>query len=126
MPFATRHHHIRTIAILAVGALAASEAQQSSTLHGIVRDPLGALVQRAGVELLDEGRVVATTDTSSLGEYSFPLTATGRYSVRVSAATFQPTISKAEYLKASASAERKAISSSLKCKTRCGSFPGRR
>jgi vitamin B12 transporter len=81
------------------------QAQQPSTLHGTVRDPLGALVPNATVELLNADRVIATTNTNPVGEYSFSLTTTGRYSVRVTASTFQPTTTDAEYLKPSTRTE---------------------
>ena len=101
MSFAPSRYRFRTAAILTATAIASAQAQQTSTLHGTVRDPLGALVPNAQVELLDAGHVVASTTTSPVGEYSFPVTATGRYSVRVAARTFQPTTTRAEYLKAS-------------------------
>ncbi len=109
MPFAPNRHRIRTAAILAATTFASAQAQQISTLHGAlhgtVRDPLGALVSNATVELRESGRVVATTTTSAVGEYSFPLASTGRYSVRVTAPTFQPTTTRDEYLKPTAATE---------------------
>jgi iron complex outermembrane receptor protein/vitamin B12 transporter len=105
MPFAPSHHRIRIIAILAASAYASAHAQQASTLHGTVRDPLGARVDNATVELLDASGVVDTTKTNAIGAYSFSPTAIGRYSVRVTAPTFQATTSQAEYLKPSAAIE---------------------
>ena len=111
MPFAPRHHRLRTVILLASTALSlpASHAQHSSILHGTVRDPLGALIPNATVELLDADRVVSTTTTNPRGEYSFTLSATGRYRVHVIAATFQPTSTQAEYLKPSESIELNVI-----------------
>ena len=38
-----------------------SFSQQTKTLHGEVRDPLGALVTSASVDLLEDNRVIAHT-----------------------------------------------------------------
>ncbi len=105
MPSATRHHRIRTALIVAATGLASVQAQQSSTLHGLVHDPLGALVPNATVELLDGGRVVGTTTTNPVGEYNFSLANAGRYSLRVAARTFQATTTRSEYLQPSAATE---------------------
>ena len=103
MPFAPHHYRIRCAVFLAAASFAS--AQQVSTLHGTVRDPLGAVVPNATVELLDNQHVVQTTRATRLGEYAFTLPASGRYSVRVSAPTFQPTATPAEYLSTSVRTE---------------------
>lgn len=105
MSSALRYHEMRSTLLIAVATCTTLHAQQKSTLHGTIRDPLGALVSKASVELLEADRVVETTDSNPVGEYTFNLTSAGRYRVRVAAPTFQTTTSLPEYLKASASAE---------------------
>lgn len=104
MSHASRHLRIRTALVLS-SAVTTAFAQQAPALHGTVRDPLGALVADATVELLEADRIVGTTQTNSVGEYTLPLTTNGRYSVRVSAPTFQPTTTPASYLKGSESSD---------------------
>jgi vitamin B12 transporter len=61
------------------------------TIHGVVHDPLGAVVPNAKVDLLEDTALRATTSTGPDGEFHFNLPSLGRYSVRVSAPSFQPT-----------------------------------
>jgi vitamin B12 transporter len=77
-------------------------AQQAKALHGVVRDPLGALVVGASVDLLEHARVVAHTATSGDGSFQLPLAKSGRYSVRVASPSFQTTISPSAYFTGSA------------------------
>ncbi len=76
-------------------------AANGPTLHGSVRDPLGALVAGAKLALLrdepghPDGHpdVVARATVDAQGTYRFALPAAGRYTVRVQAPTFQTTTS---------------------------------
>ncbi len=86
---------------LSVSALAAEQG----SLHGTVRDPLGAVVVGATVELLDGTTVVKTTKTDASGDYSFDVPASTRYRVRASAPTFQSTTSDSVYLTKSVKAD---------------------
>jgi vitamin B12 transporter len=79
-------------------------AQQSSVLHGTVHDPLGALVPNASVELLQSDHVVAHTTTATDGTFLFPLSAAGRYSVRVVAPSFRATVTPSTYVNISSKA----------------------
>lgn len=85
--------------------VSALQAQQTARLHGEVHDPLGAVVADASVDLIRNGHVVASTKTDSQGAFGFDIAATGRYSVRASAPSFQPAASPAIYLSATSSAE---------------------
>jgi vitamin B12 transporter len=81
-------------------------AQQSSntasrSVRGVVHDPLGALVVGATVDLLDGGRVTASTLTGTDGDFRFSLTDAGRYSVRVTAPPFETTTTSATYMNGS-------------------------
>ena len=86
-----------------IAGLAASPA----TLHGVVSDPLGAVVAGARVELVQDAKrahgfkVVQSTTADALGNYSFSIPAAGRYAVRVMAPTFQATTSAALFLSGS-------------------------
>lgn len=93
--------HWRRSAFLAfviafAGALSpALNAQQPSAptgrIHGVVRDPLGAVVAGASVDLLEGFRVAAHSSTDAAGEFRFDLPSPGFYRIRVSAASFEPT-----------------------------------
>ncbi len=72
-------------------------AQAGRSLHGEVRDPLGALVAGAKVELVEKDRVVTTTTSGPDGEFRLALPASGRYAVRVSAAEFQTATTASNY-----------------------------
>jgi vitamin B12 transporter len=86
------------VTILFVAIPANLIAQPANILHGEVQDPLGALVPNASVDLLSRGRVVAHATTAADGTYQLALPAPGRYSVRVSAPTFQTTSTPAAFL----------------------------
>jgi iron complex outermembrane receptor protein/vitamin B12 transporter len=66
-------------------------AQQQKTLHGSVRDPLGALMGGASVDLLQGDRVIAHTESGQDGTFHFDVAASERYRVRVSDASFETT-----------------------------------
>jgi vitamin B12 transporter len=62
------------------------------SIRGIVKDPLGAVVPNATVELLDEsGAVVATMQASAEGAYQIALPKSGRFGLRALAKTFDAT-----------------------------------
>ena len=72
--------------------------QQQGNLSGTVRDPLGALVVNASVDLLIGDHVIATTKTGQDGTFHFALHKPDRYSVRVTAPSFETTTSPAGYI----------------------------
>jgi iron complex outermembrane receptor protein/vitamin B12 transporter len=71
--------------------------QQPKELHGHVRDPLGALVAGASVDLLAEGKVVGHATSGPDGTFHLPLPHAGLYSLRVSAPSFQAATTPAAY-----------------------------
>jgi vitamin B12 transporter len=82
---------IATVLLLLVfaGAPLALHAQQAGKIHGEVRDPLGAVVIDASVELIRDGQVAATTKTDREGMFDFDIASPDRYIVRASAPSFQ-------------------------------------
>ncbi len=72
---------------------AAEGARAAGTVHGKVNDPLGAAVPNAIVDLLANGKVVATCTSDSRGFYTLTLPGGDRYQLRTSAPTFDPAIS---------------------------------
>ena len=84
---------------LAASPLLAQQPAPSGVLNGIVHDPLGAVVVRASVDLLEGSQVKATTSTGPDGRFRFDLASGGRYRVRVTAATFEPTSTTVTYFK---------------------------
>jgi vitamin B12 transporter len=80
-------------------------AQQTGRLHGVVHDPLGAVVTNASVDLVRNDNVVASTQTNDEGAFKFEITASGRYEIRAAALTFQPGKSALVYLSGASEAE---------------------
>jgi vitamin B12 transporter len=90
----------RTAAISFTLATAAL-AQSVTNLHGTIKDPLGAIVPSATVELLDQNeqdKVVATTTSGVDGSYAFSVPTSTRYRVRITAPTFRVTVTAPIYL----------------------------
>ena len=63
--------------------------QTNANLEVIVRDPSGALINKAQVRLVQNGKLVATTQTNQRGEARFNKVAPGRYQVHIEAAGFK-------------------------------------
>ena len=101
---------VRRIICFFVAALltltsAPSFAAQNGSLRGTVKDPLGAVVPHATVELLDGAMIVRTTMTDAAGNYLFEVPKAARYRICAIAPTFQGTTSDSIYLVNSAKAE---------------------
>lgn len=96
---------VAIFALTHLPALAQPASSIPKTLHGVVRDPLGAVVVGASVDLLLDGHVAAHTTTSPEGRFDFDVSKAGRYIVRVSAATFEPVTLQPIYFKRAGSAE---------------------
>lgn len=74
----------------AVVAPNAAAQISSAAVNGIVRDQTGAAVPGATVTLQNEATTVArTTTTNDGGNYAFPSVTPGRYTLRISAPSFQ-------------------------------------
>jgi vitamin B12 transporter len=80
-------------------------AQQTGRLHGTVRDPLGAVVTNASVDLIHNDNVVTSTKADDKGAFSFAISTAGRYGIRAFAPTFQQTTSPMIYVSATTEAE---------------------
>jgi len=80
-------------------------SQPPKPLHGHVRDPLGALVANASVDLLDDARPVAHTTSGPDGSFQLSLPHAGRYSLRIAAPSFQTTLTPSAYYAGTAQAE---------------------
>ena len=64
-------------------------AQANATVNGVVKDPSGAAIPNARVELTNVNTaVVRTTTTNSDGAYAFPSVVPGVYTMRASAPGF--------------------------------------
>lgn len=80
-------------------------AAGKGSLHGTVKDPLGAVIPGANVELLDGAAIVRTTVADSSGRYAFQIPGAARYRIRAVAPTFHTTTSDSVYVETSADAE---------------------
>jgi len=80
-------------------------AAEVGSLRGTVKDPLGAVVAGATVELLNGVAVVKTTTSDGAGNYIFDVLSSARYRVRAVAPTFQSTTSESVYVTKSMKAE---------------------
>jgi vitamin B12 transporter len=63
-------------------------AANPGIIHGTVRDPLGAAIQQAQVELLQQGQRISVVATDPQGNYRFTSIAPGHYQVRAQAPRF--------------------------------------
>ena len=87
-------------------SVSAANAQQGHMLRGVVKDPLGAFIGQAKVELLAGEKVVATTTSAPDGAYKLTVPASGRYRVQISAASFRVTVSEPVFLAGGADEQR--------------------
>jgi vitamin B12 transporter len=91
--------------LLVVWSSTAVFAAEQGSLYGTIKDPLGAVVVGASVELLDDTSVVKTTRSDANGSYFFEIEASARYRIRAAASTFQPITSQSVYVTKSSKAE---------------------
>src|SRR6476659_6447676 len=81
---------IRVLALVVISSqLAFAQSSGNASLDVGVRDPSGALVNKAQVQLLSNGRQHASTQTDQNGEARFNKLAPGRYLVHVEAPGFK-------------------------------------
>ena len=92
-------HHAALVTLAAT----ALYAQNQPTLHGIVLDPLGATVPRARVELLSNATILAQTVADAQGHYTLAVPHAGRFTLRASAPTFDPSLTETGFVSNSAS-----------------------
>ena len=57
-------------------------------ITGTVSDSLGAVIAKATVALVQNGKDIATTTSDAVGKFSFKIDHAGRYSIRAEAKTF--------------------------------------
>jgi hypothetical protein len=70
-----------------------SQTASTGTVLGMVKDPSGAIVPNAAVELIDAAtQVVRTTVTNEVGRYTFTAVRPGTYSVTAAAPGFQKSV----------------------------------
>ena len=90
-------------AVIQAQSLEANKSQEDKhgSLHGRVKDPLGAFVSNATVELLDEnGSIVTMVHANSDGAFQVAIPKAGRFRLRAHAATFNATITQAQFFSA--------------------------
>lgn len=93
------------VSLMFTWSLSSAFAEDQGILRGTVKDPLGAVVVAAKVELLEGSTVLHATTTDDAGNYIFHVPTASLYRVRVDAPTFQSTISQSVFAIPSAQAE---------------------
>ena len=68
--------------------VSATFASEPPNIHGTVKDAQGAVIPNAQVELVKDGRKLASAVTDQVGNYRFPYLAAGKYQVRAQAQGF--------------------------------------
>jgi vitamin B12 transporter len=59
-----------------------------TSIHGTVKDPAGAVIPNARIEVVRDGRTIATTVTNQSGDYRLSHLAVGDYQIRATAEHF--------------------------------------
>ena len=77
------------VALLMLSPLGFSQSSVNGTLDVVVRDPSGALVNKAQVQLLNNGRQQSQAQTNQKGEVRFNKLTPGRYVLRIEAVGFK-------------------------------------
>src|SRR6185295_2166602 len=78
------------IIVVISSQLVVAQNSSNASLDVEVRDPSGALVNKAQVQLLSNGRLQAATQSNQNGEARFNKVAPGRYQIHVEAPGFKP------------------------------------
>jgi hypothetical protein len=78
------------VVVVISSQLGFAQSSSNASLDVVVRDPSGALVNKAQVQLLSNGRQQAATQTNQNGEARFNKLVRGRYLVHVEAPGFKP------------------------------------
>ncbi|SNS94633.1 iron complex outermembrane recepter protein/vitamin B12 transporter [Granulicella rosea] len=94
-----RNTRLRSLSLAACSIAAPLLAQSAITdnmafgehIHGTVRDPLGAVVANAHIELISDGHVRTSANSNARGVYDVVATHTGPYIVRATAPSFDAT-----------------------------------
>jgi hypothetical protein len=87
--------HVRAISVLvtlllAVGLCLGQSTSSNASLEVIVKDPTGALINKAQVQLLRNGKPQTLSATNQRGEARFNKLAAGRYQLHIEALGFKP------------------------------------
>src|ERR1041385_6146600 len=84
--------HSRAISVLIAFLLSVlpCTAQTSASLEVVVKDQTGALINKAQVQLVKNGKPQSLSATNQRGEARFNKVPAGRYKLNVEAAGFKP------------------------------------
>ncbi len=88
-----RRRQLAAVLLLCVGAM----QLHAAVVRGRVTDQLGAAVANAHVQLIQHGKVVATTTSGTDGRYELTSSAKGRFALLTVVPTFRQTVSDAFY-----------------------------
>ncbi len=103
---AIRSRSCSPIAVLPLLCVTAAAVAAQPGIHGTIKDPLGAVVASAEINLLNSsGRTAANTVSGADGTYVLSVASAGRYRVQVQTPAFKATVSNALFVSPSAGAE---------------------
>lgn len=107
--FALRFHAVAAALVLATACCLLLNVEafgaEGARVHGVISDPIGAVVPGASVELRQQSEVIASTKTDKQGAYEFIGVAAGHYRIRAQAPTFAPQQSPVFYAGGAGTAE---------------------
>src|SRR5215475_6475111 len=89
MRFESLHSRATSVLIALLLIVGPCLGQNSASLEVVVKDPTGALINKAQVQLLKNGKAQSLSSTNQRGEARFNKLTAGRYQVHIEAAGFK-------------------------------------
>ena len=77
------------VLLLTAGPCLAQSTSSNASLEVIVKDPTGALINKAQVQLIRNGKSQSLSSTNQRGEARFNKVAAGRYQIHIEAPGFK-------------------------------------
>ena len=90
MRFESLHSRAISVFIALLLVVGPCLGQSSASLDVVVKDPTGALINKAQVQLIRNGKAQSLSSTNQRGEARFNKLTTGRYQIHIEAPGFKP------------------------------------
>ena len=88
-PLHSRAISVLIVLLLVAGPCLAQTTSSSASLEVIVKDPTGALINKAQVQLIKNGKAQSLSSTNQRGEARFNKVSAGRYQIHIEAPGFK-------------------------------------